>query len=235
MLEVNELDVYYGEAQALWEVSVRVGEAEVVSIVGSNGAGKSTLVNALMGIIPVRRGRVLLDGTDITDIPGHRVCRAGVAIVPEGRRLFPGLSVADNLDLGAFNVEARPHHAESLERVHTLFPRLAERRGQLAGSLSGGEQQMLAIGRALMARPRLLLMDEPSLGLAPVVVDGVFEVIETVRQSGVGVLLVEQNVARALEISSRAYLISEGRIFVEGDAADMAANPEIRNAVLGVT
>lgn len=235
MLEVSELDVYYGEAQALWGVSVRVDEGEVVSIVGSNGAGKSTLVNALMGIIPVRRGRILLDGSDITHVPGHRVCRAGVAIVPEGRRLFPGLSVTDNLDLGAFNVEARPHHDESLERVHTLFPRLAERRRQLAGSLSGGEQQMLAIGRALMARPRLLLMDEPSLGLAPVIVDGVFDVIETVRKSGVSVLLVEQNVARALEISSRAYLISEGRIVIEGDATDMAANPDIRSAVLGMT
>lgn len=234
MLEVIDLDVYYGDAQALWEVSVRVEEAEVVSIVGSNGAGKSTLVGAVMGILPSRRGRIVLDGTEITDLAGHRVCRAGIAIVPEGRRLFPGLSVGDNLDLGAFNSEARRHRSETLDRVHDLFPRLAERSGQRAGSLSGGEQQMLAIGRALMARPRLLLMDEPSLGLAPVIVDEVFEVIETVRSAGVSVLLVEQNVARALEVSSRAYLLSEGRIVMEGDAAEMAASPEIRRAVLGV-
>lgn len=234
MLEVSDLDVFYGDAQALWEISARVEEGEVVSIVGSNGAGKSTLVGAIMGILPARSGRIVLEGVDITEIPGHRVCRSGVAIVPEGRRLFPGLTVADNLDLGAFNVEARPHRLESREQVHALFPRLAERSDQLAGSLSGGEQQMLAIGRALMARPRLLLMDEPSLGLAPVIVDEVFEVIETVRSTGVSVLLVEQNVARALEISTRAYLLSEGRIVMEGDAAEMAADPDIRRAVLGV-
>ena len=235
MLAVDELDVFYGDAQALWGVSVRVDDREVVSIVGSNGAGKSTLVNALMGMIPSRQGTIAVDGTDITAVPGHRVCRSGVAIVPEGRRLFPGLSVGDNLDLGAFNVAARPHHHESLERVHDLFPRLAERRDQLAGSLSGGEQQMLAIGRALMARPRLLLMDEPSLGLAPVVVDEVFDVIESVREAGMSVLLVEQNVARALEISTRAYLLSEGRIVMEGAAPELAASPEIRGAVLGLT
>jgi branched-chain amino acid transport system ATP-binding protein len=234
MLEVTDLDVFYGDAQALWGVSVSIGEAEVVSIVGSNGAGKSTLINALMGMLPARRGRIMLRGTDIIDLPGYRVCRLGVAIVPEGRRLFPALTVADNLDVGAFNAEARSRRVESLERVHALFPRLSERRGQLAGSLSGGEQQMLAIGRALMASPRLLLMDEPSLGLAPVVVDEVFDVIETVREGGVSVLLVEQNVTRALEISSRAYLLAEGRIVMEGDAAALAENPEIRRALLGV-
>jgi branched-chain amino acid transport system ATP-binding protein len=234
MLEVSDLDVFYGDAQALWEVSVRVEDSEVVSIVGSNGAGKSTLVGAIMGILPARGGTILFDGTNLTEMAGHRVCRCGVAIVPEGRRLFPGLTVADNLDLGAFNVAARPHQAESLQRVYALFPRLSERATQLAGSLSGGEQQMLAIGRALMARPRLLLMDEPSLGLAPVIVDEVFEVIETVRAAGVSVLLVEQNVSRALEISSRAYLLSEGRIVMEGNASELAARPEIRRAVLGV-
>jgi branched-chain amino acid transport system ATP-binding protein len=234
MLEVSDLDVFYGDAQALWEVSVRVEDSEVVSIVGSNGAGKSTLVGAVMGILPARGGTILFDGTNLTEMAGHRVCRCGVAIVPEGRRLFPGLTVADNLDLGAFNVAARPHQAESLQRVYALFPRLSERAAQLAGSLSGGEQQMLAIGRALMARPRLLLMDEPSLGLAPVIVDEVFEVIETVRAAGVSVLLVEQNVSRALEISSRAYLLSEGRIVMEGNASELAARPEIRRAVLGV-
>jgi len=234
MLRVTDLDVFYGDAQALWGVSVEVGESEVVSIVGPNGAGKSTLVNAIMGILDARRGSILFDGVDLRRVPGHRICRSGLAIVPEGRRLFPALSVADNLDLGAFDREARRHRAETLDQVHELFPRLAERRGQLAGSLSGGEQQMVAIGRALMARPRLLLMDEPSLGLAPVVVDEVFEVIERVRGSGVSVLLVEQNVARALETSNRGYLLSEGRIELEGSAGELTASPEIRSAVLGV-
>ena len=234
MLRVNELDVFYGDAQALRGVSITVAEGEVVSIVGSNGAGKSTLVNTIMGIIRPHTGRILLDGNDITDIPGHRVCRAGVAIVPEGRRLFPALSVADNLDLGAFNRTARGHHAESLDWVHTLFPRLAERRSQLAGSLSGGEQQMLAIGRALMARPKLLLMDEPSLGLAPVVVDGVFDVIQALRDEGMGVLLVEQNAQMAFEVSSRAYLLAEGRVVMEGPAGDLADSAEIRSTVLGI-
>ncbi|HLF44052.1 MAG TPA: ABC transporter ATP-binding protein [Acidimicrobiia bacterium] len=234
MLRVTDLDVYYGDAQALWDISLTVTDAEVVSIVGSNGSGKSTLVNTIMGMLVPRRGRIILDDVDITDMPGHRMCRAGVAIVPEGRRLFPAMTVRDNLDLGAFNPAARARHAESLEWVHTLFPRLAERRAQVAGSLSGGEQQMLALGRALMAQPWLLLMDEPSLGLAPVVVDEVFDAIETVNGEGVSIVLVEQNVQRALDISSRAYLLAEGRIVLEGDAKEMAQNPEVRRAVLGV-
>jgi len=234
MLKVIDLDVFYGDAQALWGVSISVGRGEVVSIVGSNGAGKSTLVNAIMGILRPRRGRIVLDDHDITDIPGHRVCRAGVAIVPEGRRLFPAMSVEDNLDLGAFNRVARGQYTESLQWVHNLFPRLADRRLQLAGNLSGGEQQMLAIGRALMARPRLLLMDEPSLGLAPVMVDEVFDVIETVRDQGVSVLLVEQSAQMALDVSSRAYLLSEGRVVMEGRAEELANSPEVRDAVLGL-
>ncbi len=234
MLRVTDLDVFYGDAQALWGVSVTVDRGAVVSIVGSNGAGKSTLVNAVMGILRTRRGSIVVDGVDLADVPGHRTCRAGVAIVPEGRRLFPALTVQDNLDLGAYHRDAREHHDTSQQWVHTLFPRLAERKGQLAGSLSGGEQQMLAIGRALMARPRLLLMDEPSLGLAPVVVDEVFEVIEKVSDEGVGVLLVEQNVQRALDVSSRAYLLGEGRVVMEGKAGDLAQSPEIRSAVLGI-
>jgi branched-chain amino acid transport system ATP-binding protein len=234
MLRVTDLDVFYGDAQALWGVSMEVGEAEVVSMVGSNGAGKSTFVNTIMGIRMASRGKIVLDGVDITNTPGHRTCRAGVAIVPEGRRLFPALTVRDNLDLGAFNGRARPHRDTSLEWVLSLFPRLAERAGQLAGSLSGGEQQMVAIGRALMARPRLLLMDEPSLGLAPVIVDEVFDVIETVRGEGVSVVLVEQNVQRALDISSRAYLLAEGRIVLEGVASELAQSTELRRAVLGV-
>ena len=234
MLQVNDLDVFYGDAQALWGVSISVDDGEVVSIVGSNGAGKTTLVNAIMGIRRARRGRIVVGDEDVSEIPGHRVCRAGVAIVPEGRRLFPAMSVEDNLDLGAFNRVAREHYDESLTWVHDLFPRLADRRSQVAGSLSGGEQQMLAIGRALMARPRLLLMDEPSLGLAPVVVDEVFEVIETVRDEGVSVLLVEQNAQMALDVSSRAYLLAEGRVVMEGEADGLARSPEVRDAVLGL-
>jgi branched-chain amino acid transport system ATP-binding protein len=234
MLRVDDIDVFYGDAQALWGVSITVDTGEVVSIVGANGAGKSTLVNSIIGILRPRRGTIALDDQDITDIPGHRVCRAGAAIVPEGRRLFPALSVADNLDLGAFNRVARESYSESLEWVQTLFPRLAERRSQAAGSLSGGEQQMLAIGRALMARPRMLLMDEPSLGLAPVIVDEVFDVIQTVRDEGVGVLLVEQNAQMALDVSSRAYLLAEGRVVLEGAARDLADSSEIRSTVLGL-
>ncbi|HET9201939.1 MAG TPA: ABC transporter ATP-binding protein [Acidimicrobiia bacterium] len=234
MLQVTDLDVFYGDAQALWGASVTVGSGEVVSIVGSNGAGKSTLVNAIMGILRPRRGRIVLDDQDVTETPGHRMCRAGVAIVPEGRRLFPSMSVEDNLDLGAFNRVARAHYEESLQWVHTLFPRLADRRSQLAGSLSGGEQQMLAIGRGLMARPRLLLMDEPSLGLAPVVVDEVFDVIETVRDEGVSVLLVEQNAQMALDVSSRAYLLAEGRVVMDGTAEELAKSREVRDSVLGL-
>ena len=234
MLQVTDLDVFYGDAQALWGATVTVGSGEVVSIVGSNGAGKSTLVNAIMGILRARRGRIVLDDQDVTETPGHRMCRAGVAIVPEGRRLFPAMSVEDNLDLGAFNRVARAHYEESLQWVHTLFPRLADRRSQLAGSLSGGEQQMLAIGRGLMARPRLLLMDEPSLGLAPVVVGEVFDVIETVRDEGVSVLLVEQNAQMALDVSSRAYLLAEGRVVMDGTAEELAKSREVRDSVLGL-
>lgn len=233
MLRVTDLDVYYGDAQALWGVSVSVEGGEVVSIVGSNGAGKSTLVNSVMGMLRVRRGSVELDGVELTSLPGYRTCQAGVAIVPEGRRLFQALSVRANLDLGAFNKRARRHNLESLEIVHTLFPRLAERRDQVAGTLSGGEQQMVAIGRALMTRPRFLLMDEPSLGLAPVVVDEVFDAIETVRNSGVGVLLVEQNVRRAIAVSNRAYLLSEGRVAMEGSAEELGDDPMVRRTVLG--
>jgi branched-chain amino acid transport system ATP-binding protein len=234
MLRVTDLDVFYGDAQALWEVSMMVGAGEVVAIVGTNGAGKSTFVKAVMGINRARRGSILLEGVELTTLPGHRTCRQGIAIVPEGRRLFPSLSVQENLDLGAFNREARSHHQESLAWVHELFPRLSERRDQLAGTLSGGEQQMVAIGRALMARPRLLLMDEPSLGLAPVIVDEVFERIERVRAEGVSVVLVEQNVKRALDISTRAYVLAEGRIVQQGSAAELAASPEVVAALLGV-
>jgi branched-chain amino acid transport system ATP-binding protein len=234
MLEVRGLGAAYGEAVALWDVDLDVRDGEVVSIVGPNGAGKSTLVNTIAGLHRASGGRISMDGHDVTRIPSHRVCGHGLAIVPEGRRIFPGMSVQDNLDLGAYRSEARDRRIASLDRVFALFPRLHERSGQRAGTLSGGEQQMLAIGRALMAQPRLLLMDEPSLGLAPVVVDEVFDVIRSIRDSGVSVLLVEQNAQRAFEVSTRGYMLSEGRMVLGGTSQELAANPDIRRLVLGV-
>ena len=235
MLELRSVDVFYGDAQALWSVDLDVGDGEIVCIVGPKGAGKSTLVQAIAGLLPVRGGSVTVDGADVTRLPAHRVCDSGVAIVPEGRRIFPGMSVADNLDLGAYRTDARRRFAETRRHVLGLFPRLAERSGQQAGSLSGGEQQMLAIGRALMACPRFLLLDEPSLGLAPVIVDEVFDVIGQINANGVGVVLVEQNVRRALEIASRAYLLSEGHIRMTGTSGEFTGNAELQRTVLGIS
>jgi branched-chain amino acid transport system ATP-binding protein len=234
LLEVRGLHVYYGDARALWGVELHVDEGETVCIVGPNGAGKSTLVNTLAGLHRQLGGQILMHGVDITRLPAHQICRHGLAIVPEGRRIFPAMSVQDNLDLGAYRREARADYRESLAWVHELFPRLRERASQIAGSLSGGEQQMLAIGRALMAKPKLLLLDEPSLGLAPVVIDEVFEVLQTIGQRGVSILLVEQNVHRALQISQRAYLLSEGRIALHGSPDDLIASDEVRREVLGL-
>ena len=234
MLEVRDLEVLHGEARALQGIAIDVAGGEVVCIIGPNGAGKSTLVNAIAGLHRARRGRIVMDGVDVTRVPGHRVCRHGLSIVPEGRRIFPDMTVGENLALGAYRPEARNGRADALRWVHDLFPRLRERSEQRAGSLSGGEQQMLAIGRALMAAPRLLLMDEPSLGLAPVVVDEVFEAIRAINAAGVSVLLVEQNVHRALAIASRGYLLSEGRIVMEGRSDELLADGQVRRSVLGV-
>jgi branched-chain amino acid transport system ATP-binding protein len=234
MLEVRDLDVFYGDARALEGIDIDVADGEIVAMVGPNGAGKSTLVNTVAGLHRSLRGRIAMDGADVTRAPSHRVCRHGLAIVPEGRRIFPAMTVRENLDLGAYRPEARRRREATLRWVHELFPRLAERPDQAAGSLSGGEQQMLAIGRALMATPSLLLMDEPSLGLAPVIVDEVFEVIRTINASGVSVLLVEQNVQRALEIASRGYLLSEGRVVLAGSSEELIASGDVRRAVLGV-
>jgi branched-chain amino acid transport system ATP-binding protein len=232
MLEIADLNVAYGDAQALWGVSLTVGVGEIVTIVGPNGAGKSTLVNTVAGIVPTRSGRIEIGGQDLTALPAHRVCRYGVAIVPEGRRLFPQMSVRDNLDMGSFVPGARPHHDEMLARVHEIFPILRQRGEQVAGTLSGGEQQMLAIGRALMARPKLLLLDEPSLGLAPVVVDMIFDVLENIHKSGVSILLVEQHVGRALRLASRGYVLEEGRIVKLGTSDELVQDEHIRRAYL---
>jgi branched-chain amino acid transport system ATP-binding protein len=232
MLTITDLNVAYGDAQALWNVSLSVDAGEVVTLVGPNGAGKTTLVNTIAGIVPARSGRVQMGGQDLTALPAHQVCRHGVAIVPEGRRLFAGMTVGENLDIGAFVPGARPSREETLERVYRIFPKLKERTRQRAGTLSGGEQQMLAIGRALMARPKLLLLDEPSLGLAPVVVDLIYEVLKEIHQSGVSILLVEQHVSRALRAASRGYILEEGRIVQTGRAESLMQDEHIRRAYL---
>ena len=234
MLEVRGLDAFYGDAQALWGVELDVGEGETVTIVGSNGAGKTTLVNAIAGIHRARRGAIAVGHVELTSLPAHAVCDHGVAAVPEGRRVFAHMSVYDNLCLGAYRKGARRGYRDELDRVYALFPPLQERSAQLAGRLSGGEQQMLAVGRALMSRPRLLVMDEPSLGLAPVVVDEVFNVIESITSIGVSVLLVEQEVERALAVSDRGYVLAEGRIVATGTAEALRESAELRRTVLGL-
>ena len=234
MLEVRDLVAGYGRAQALWGVDLRVEDGEIVTMLGPNGAGKSTLVNAISGLIATWSGTVELDGRGLTDVPSHRVAERGIAVVPEGRRIFPEMSVADNLAVGAYNNRAREASDETLAWVHGIFPRLEERSRQPAGSLSGGEQQMLAIGRALMAKPSLLLLDEPSLGLAPIMVEAIFEVLRQINESGVSILLVEQNAIDALNLATRGYVLEEGRIVIEGASSELLENEALRKAYLGL-
>ena len=234
MLEVRGVEARYGDARALWGVDIDVAAGEMVCLVGPNGAGKTTLVHTIAGLHPAAAGTIRVDGVDIASLPGHRVCHHGVATVPEGRRVFGHMTVRDNLLLGAYRRPARARYRETEAQVYELFPRLKERTAQYAGSLSGGEQQMLAIGRALMARPRLLLLDEPSLGLAPVVVDEVFDAIAAVASTGVGVLLVEQDVERALSTAGHGYLLIEGRIAASGPAQRLRETDEVRQRVLGM-
>jgi len=234
MLEVSDLDVRYGLAQALWGVSLSVGAGELVSVVGPNGAGKTTLINTLAGLIRASSGSIRIAGDDITRLPSHRFCQRGIAIVPEGRRLFTGMTVLENLELGSYLPEAKARRRQTLDEVLALFPALGEKLPVAAGLLSGGQQQMVAIGRALMARPRLLLLDEPSLGLAPAIVMDMFEAIRRINADGLSVLLVEQNVMMAMEIASRAYVIEEGRIVMSGPADNLLQRPEIRKAYLGL-
>jgi branched-chain amino acid transport system ATP-binding protein len=234
MLEVADIKVNYGAAPALWGVSLKVEPGELVCVVGPNGAGKTTLINAIAGIHRVREGQLHFNGRDITQLASHKFCEAGIAIVPEGRRLFTGMSVFDNLELGSFIARAKVHRKESLELVLGLFPALKAKLESPAGSLSGGQQQMVAIGRALMARPQLLLLDEPSLGLAPLIVADMFRAIRQINAQGTSVLLVEQNVAMAMQCAHRAYVVEEGRIVADGPAAEMLDRPEIRQAYLGL-
>ena len=234
LLEAHNLRIAYGDATAVWDASLEVGEGEIVSVIGPNGAGKTTLINAMAGLLRWRGGTLRLGGVDLGRVPAHRVCAQGVALVPEGRRLFTRMSVEENLEIGCYLPAARARRDANLERVYGLFPVLRQRRSQMAGLLSGGQQQMVAIGRALMACPRLMLFDEPSLGLAPAVVDDVFEVVRRVRDEGVAVLLVEQNVLKAMEIADRAYVLEQGRIVSSGVPADLLTQPHIREAYLGV-
>jgi branched-chain amino acid transport system ATP-binding protein len=234
MLEVRGVSSGYGSARAISDVSLDVREGEIVTLVGPNGAGKSTFVNVVAGLSPAWSGAVMLDGRDLAALSPVDVCRHGVAIVPEGRRLFGDLTVTDNLDLGAYHPEARARRDETYEWVCSIFPILAERRNQRAGDMSGGQQQMLAIGRALMARPRLLLLDEPSLGLAPVIVETIFDVIREINRAGTSVLIVEQNVVEALELASRAYILENGRIVQEGDADELLNDESLKEAYFGM-
>ncbi len=232
MLEVQDLHVYYGEIHALKGISFQVTEGEIVTLLGNNGAGKTTTLKTLSGLLAPRTGEVFLDGAPLVGAPPHGIVRKGITHVPEGRRIFNRLTVEENLEMGAYTRSDRDI-GRDMERVFAIFARLKERRTQVAGTLSGGEQQMLAIGRALMAKPRLLLLDEPSMGLAPVLVEQIFETIRTINAQGVTVLLVEQNAAMALSIAGRGYVLETGRIALEGRAAELAGNAEVRRAYLG--
>ena len=235
MLEVRGLSAGYGAAPALWDVSLSIAPGELVCVIGPNGAGKTTLINAIAGLNRARGGSIAMEGRELTRAAPHRHCEAGIAIVPEGRRLFTGMTVRENLEIGSFRRAARAERARSLEAVCRLFPAVREKLDAPAGSLSGGQQQMVAIGRALMARPRLLLLDEPSLGLSPAIVLTMFWAIREVNEQGTAVLLVEQNVKMALEIAKRAYLLEEGRIVAQGTPESVFAQPELRRAYLGAS
>ena len=234
MLTVEDLDVFHGDARALDGVSLAVEEGAIVAIVGANGAGKTSLIRTIAGMYRPARGRILLRGADIAGLPSHRVCNLGIGQVAEGRQVFPTLTVAENLEMGALLPRARAHRAANLDRVYALFPRLLERASQAAGTLSGGEQQMLAIGRCLMGQPDLVMFDEPSLGLAPTVVKTVLETIRDLNRGGLTCVLVEQNVAVSLKLASRAYVLENGRITLSGTGAELLADDRVRKAYLGM-
>jgi branched-chain amino acid transport system ATP-binding protein len=234
VLEVASIVAAYGQVRALWDVSLEVNEGEIVTLLGANGAGKTTTMRVLSGLMRPRAGMVTFAGQRIDRLPPPRIVQAGLVQIPEGRRLWPRMTVLENLELGAYPPHLRARRHEAMAWVFSLFPRLNERRGQLAGTLSGGEQQMLAIGRGLMSRPRLLMLDEPSLGLAPILVREVFRIITEINARGVTVLLVEQNVRQALEIAHRGYVLETGRVVRSGSARDLLEDPEIKRAYLGL-
>jgi branched-chain amino acid transport system ATP-binding protein len=233
MLEVSNIFVNYGAICALAGVSFDVQEGEIVALIGANGAGKTTALNTISGILPVIKGQIIFKGMDVTKTPPHQIVDLGISHVPEGRRVFPRMSVFENLEMGAYTRKDKMGIKESLQEVFQLFPRLAERKNQMAATLSGGEQQMLAMGRALMAKPSLLLMDEPSMGLAPMLVTEIFRIITNINHSGTTILLVEQNANIALSIANRAFVMETGSIVIKGQAKELAVNPEIRKAYLG--
>ncbi len=234
MLELNGIDAGYGAFQALFNVSLNVKAGEAIAVIGANGAGKTTLLRVISGLIPATRGTMTMEGANLRVTAPHRIIETGIAHVPESRRLFPRLTVEDNLRMGAFIPGARSKYAERLDYVYSLFPRLKERRLQSAGTMSGGEQQMCAIGRALMSGPKLVLLDEPSMGLAPVIVSQVFDLVRRIRSEGYTVLIVEQNVSQVLRVVDRAYLLEVGKIHASGSAVELAASDEIRKAYMGI-
>jgi len=233
ILELNEVHTYYGAIHALKGVSLNVGEGEIVTLLGANGAGKSTTLRSISGLNRPRRGSIEFQGKDITQTPAHNVVKRGIAQSPEGRKLFPRMSVTENLEMGAFQRSDKAGIREDMDRVFTLFPRLAERKSQKAGTMSGGEQQMCAIGRALMARPKLLLLDEPSMGLAPIFVEKIFEIVKEINEQGTPILLVEQNALMALDAADRGYVLETGKIALEGPAKELRTNEQVRRTYLG--
>ena len=233
LLEVKNLEVYYGVICALKGISFEVNEGEIVSLIGANGAGKTTMMQSVVGLLPKRKGTVILDGHDITKTPCHKIVELGMTQVPEGRRIFQELSVYENLMMGAYTVKDQQKFKKDLESIYERFPRLAERRNQIAGTLSGGEQQMLAMSRALMIHPKLLMLDEPSMGLAPILVDQIFSIIKELNETGTTILLVEQNASKALEIAHRAYVMETGSITLSGTGLELAQSDEVRKAYLG--
>lgn len=234
MLSVESIDVYYGDLKVLWDVSLNVQGTEILTILGSNGAGKSTILRTISGLQKPSKGKIVFDNVELNKIPAHKRVDLGICLVPEGRDLFPGMTIAENLELGAFNPAARRARQETFQFVYGMFPLLEKRRRQLAGTLSGGEQQMVAIGRGLMSKPKLLLLDEPSLGLAPLVVEEIFAVIGKINQAGVTVALVEQNVRVSLELAKRVYIIESGRIVGHGAASDLVNDERVKEAYLGL-
>jgi len=234
MLELNNLTAGYGSFQALFSVNLEVKKGEAIAVIGPNGAGKTTLLRTISGMLPVQSGNLSMEGTSLKDVPPYRIIDFGIAHVPENRRLFSSMSIEDNLRMGAFTPNARPHFEERLDFIFDLFPRLKERRSQIAGTLSGGEQQMCAIGRALMSSPKLLLMDEPSAGLAPVIVNQVFQLVQQIRDQGLTVLIVEQNIEQVLKIVDRAYLMEVGTIKISGKAGELIQSESLRKAYVGL-
>ena len=233
LLEVNGINVYYGVIHALKDVSFNVEKGEIVTLIGANGAGKTSTMQCIMNLIPARSGSVVFDGTNITKVPCHKIVRLGMTQVPEGRHIFQELTVYENLLMGAYSQTDKKKLKESVEDVYTHFPRLGERKNQIAGTLSGGEQQMLAMGRAMMSRPKLLMLDEPSMGLSPILVDEVFSVIKAFRDSGMTILLVEQNAGKSLALSDRAYVLENGRVVLSGTGAELLSSDTVKKAYLG--